>query len=301
MAKLKSALLGFDARGTLGDAITFQKRNQDTIVREKPIPAYRRTLPQVYQRWLYEDYAYLWTQQTASTRQEYTSAGSRWHLTGFQYWMKYHLTNLPDRAGMWHLDEKAGAFARDFSKNANHGTIIGATPTDGVIDGAYYFDGLNDTIQVPTSPSIRLQAPFTLEIAIKPDVWQANDTILAIGTFAGPVFTGYILITTAGGMDFGVGYGTGYKALHTVYTSLDWTLFHALWDGTILYLYANGVYLNERNIGTQTIVYDAYPLVLGRLAYLETYWFPGIEDNPVFYTRLLDQTEMLNHTARRYP
>lgn len=168
MAKPKNPLLSLGASGTIADTLTYQKRGQDTITRKKPIPTYRYTLPQAYQRWLYQDYAYLWTQQTPATKQEYATAGSRFHLTGFQYWMKYNLANLPDIVGRWHLDERSGAIAYDSSNNHNNGTIIGASPTTGLIAGAYYFDDINDTINCGTDPSLDLGVDsFDIECFIK--------------------------------------------------------------------------------------------------------------------------------------
>lgn len=174
MAKVKNPLLSLGARGKLGD-ITYLRRRHTDIAEKTPVLPYFLTLPAQYQRWLYQDYAYLWRQQDEATRKAYAAGGLRFHLTGFQYWMKYHLTNLPDLAAWWTLDEKSGATAHDRSRNANHGTILGASPTGGLIDGALRFDGLNDLVQIPSSPSlIQGTKSFTILAFINVDLSQGG-------------------------------------------------------------------------------------------------------------------------------
>lgn len=149
MAKTKTPFLSLGAHGTVGRSVTAQKRGSITLLREKPLPTYHYTLPQAYQRWLYEDYAYLWRQQSVSTKQQYATTGTRYHLTGFQYWMKYHLTLLPDILAWWKLDANRGAICYDSSRNSRNGTITGPSPIDLRINGALSFDGINDRITFP--------------------------------------------------------------------------------------------------------------------------------------------------------
>ena len=75
MSKQKNPLVSLGAKGTVGKTLTFQEHHGVKIARTKPIPAYRYTLPQAYQRWLYEDYAHYWTEQNEATRRLYAAAG----------------------------------------------------------------------------------------------------------------------------------------------------------------------------------------------------------------------------------
>jgi len=172
VAKLKNPLLSFEAHKTLGGSVTFQTRPGLDLLRSKPVPAYRYTLPIAYQRWLYEDYCFLWQQQSPATRRAYATAGVPYHLTAFQYWMKYHLKNLPDIMAMWHLDEKTGAIARDSSRYQTHGSIIGASPAGGLIGGAQYFT-LNDFIRITTPQLNFTSGNFSIVAHIKVEsfVW----------------------------------------------------------------------------------------------------------------------------------
>jgi hypothetical protein len=63
---------------------------------------------------------------------------------------------------IWHLDEGTGNKAYDSTSNNNHGTINGATWTNGLYGKALSFDGTNDYIKVPNSKSLQLTTEFTI-------------------------------------------------------------------------------------------------------------------------------------------
>lgn len=167
MTKPQSPLLSLAATGTISDTLTFQKRDRGTITRRKPIPAYRYTLPQAYQRWDYQDYVAWWHTLTSAQKQTWETNARPYHMTGFAYWMKDRLTTLPDIAGRWHLDLVSNSLTPDSSKNANHGTVYGASPVTGIIDKALYFDGTDDYIRVPHHSSLQLPE-WTILTCIKP-------------------------------------------------------------------------------------------------------------------------------------
>lgn len=154
MSKVKQGLLSLKAQGTIGGTLTFQKSSGVEIARGKPRLPYFRTLPVQYQRWLYEDYVALWNRQSTAVKSQYRASGVRFHLTGFQYWMKYHLANLPDINGMWYLDRTYALVSPDTSRNGNHATIFGASITPGRIADGMYFDGLNDYCTIANHPSL---------------------------------------------------------------------------------------------------------------------------------------------------
>lgn len=301
MSKLKSPFLSMGAHGTIGDAITTQRRGQDTIVRTKPIPAYRRTLPQVYQRWLYEDYAYLWTQQTEATQREYAAAGSRFHLTGFQYWMKYNLTHLPDIIALYHLDFISGASLIDFSRNSLHATNLGASIMDGVIDKALLF-WLNDALDC--SNNLLLQPDeFTVEAFIKGTYSDAvTRTILARGTGGAITAYHYWIYIYSGKLTFFIADGTNWNGLQNMGAFTDDKGYHvaATLSATKLKVYQSGQLLAptanrtiDPNITAKTSI--------GGGDEGTDYFAKFMIDHLIIYNRALDDAEILRHSLRRYP
>lgn len=144
MAKIKSPVLSLGATGTVADAITFTRRRHTNIAEKKPTPAYRFSLPQAYQRWDYQDGIAYWHALTNAQKQAYKTAGSRFHMPGFSYFMRYYLNNLPGILGRWRLDSLSGSLLLDTASNKNHMTNIGSIITTAVIGNGIFFDGLND-------------------------------------------------------------------------------------------------------------------------------------------------------------
>ena len=127
MTKLKQPILSLESSGTLSDSLTFQRSRKTDVVRATPKPIQPNTIAQLYHRWDYHDYAYIWSLLPQATKDEYRTKGSRYHLTAFAYWMKVALAALTYNACRLRIDEGSGTYCYDSSKNQNNGTIIGAT------------------------------------------------------------------------------------------------------------------------------------------------------------------------------
>lgn len=301
MAKTKTPLLSLGSQGSIGNALTTQRRGQATLLRKKPIPAYRRTLPQQYQRWLYEDYAYLWRQQSLATRQAYASLGYRHHLTGYQYWMKYHLTHLPDIAAMYHLDEKGGAIAYDASRNQNHAIIIGASPTTGLINGARLFDGLNDWLNCGHHSSLDITTSFTMECIV-----QANPPtrMIAAKSAAQTSWEFQSRLNKARILIKGITQATRETATN-ITDGLNHFL-HARYNSDLLTLdiFLDGLLDNGLFVGVVPSAINSLPAVdvnIGTYGNGLGWWFSAMIDHYIIYTRPLDDSEIYRHSLRRYP
>jgi len=301
MAKPKSPLLSLSAYGTLGNALTFQRRGKTVFTREKPTPTDRKSLPQLYQRWLYEDYVAYWNDQTAETKRLWETNARPLHITGFAYWIKYHLTNLPDIAGGWHLDFITGGAVIDFSKNANHGTVYGASITDGRIDKALWFDSVDDYINCGNDPSLNITADlhFTWE-CFTFSYTQAFD----YGTLMGYVVWNWpalwhatwaeyirfrIKFTSAGAVDI-----TAFDAPRQ-----KWLHIAATWDGQYVRVFIDGEQKGiSPDLTGDTLIAHSADFFIGKM---NTYRHKGIIDEVRFYNRALTPSDIKRHSERRYP
>lgn len=301
MSKLKQPLLSLEAHGTIADSITLKRTRGKDLATRKPIPAYRRTLPQQYQRWDYQDGISYWNTLTPAQKLVYQSEGAKHHMIGFAYFMRYYLSNLPDIIGRWRMDETIGATAYDSSKNFNHGTIIGASPISGVIDGGFLFDGVNDKVVVPNSPSLNPLSQISIEFFTYP---QRVDAILRYMLHKGPLdgtFAGPYCIAYANPVIFEF-YISGVFAALTilgVHNAKNHMLFTFESGNGALYL--NGTLFATTNI-VIALTADANPLKigLGRQDVAHRY-YPGIIDNLTIYNRLLNADDAKRHSERRYP
>ena len=301
MTKLKTPLLGLEASGTLGDTITFQKRSRTKFARGKPIMADVRSLAQVYQRWDYQDAAFLWHSLTATEKLFYRKQGAKHHMTGFAYWMRTRLTDLPDLAGRWHLDEKTGTIAYDSSKNFNHGTIYGATPAAGIIDGAQSFDGINDYIDFTNAPIFNFTTQdFTVECIVYLITKPTYRVLLSRGLWATEGWQ--IWFTDASDRICFLTYQSGlYQASRAPAPPLaTWAHLAIRRKSSSGLIYINGVNATTIFAVHQNPVSSTLPLLLGQRPE-QSSWLNNIVDHLIIYNRALDSTEILRHSLRRYP
>jgi len=301
MALTETPFFGLGSHGTIGGLLTSQKRGSATLLRKKPVPTDPFTLAQSYQRWLYEDYAYLWTQQSAATRAEYRTAGSRFHLTGFQYWMKYHLTHLPDIAGMWHLDAHIGATTPDSSRHLNHATIFGASPSTGYIDGALYLDRINDYLRIPRQPQYDFRnGTLTLDFFLR--INNTTDWIYIINHRGGlpniwaltwsPAGKLYLYIDPGNAVDSAIGHITAGQLHHIICHYQDQSL-----NG---HIFIDGIDRTAA-VNNRAFTFGAGDIYVGVRASDLTQNLDGDLDHLIIHTRELDQTEITRHSLRRYP
>jgi len=93
MAKPKTPLLSFGARGSIANTLTFQKRGSLTIARRKPIPTDPKTNLQLAQRQVYRDAVDAWNALTPEEKEAYR--GICPGLTPYQCYMKTALAPAP--------------------------------------------------------------------------------------------------------------------------------------------------------------------------------------------------------------
>ena len=86
--------------------------------------------------------------------------------------------------GLWHLDETSGtgAFLKDSSGNANHGTATGAASVKGFIGRTINFNGSSDFINITDNANLGQTAAMSVEAWIYPktfifcpaDMWNTK-------------------------------------------------------------------------------------------------------------------------------
>lgn len=301
MSKLKNPLLSLDARNTLGESVTFARRRQVNIAEKKPIPTDPKTLAQIYQRWDYQDGIWAWKALSQAQKQVYQTAASRYHMTGFAYFMRGYLKNLPDLLGRWRLDEKTGAIAYDSSKNNHNGTIFGASPATGPIDGCYFFDGINDQIPIGIYPSLNPDS-FTLELFIKPQAVLGWRTLFGNHWPAAPgARRGYGFRTSGATLRATVADGAGNEAVVFFFPLVADTLFHIAMTHELnvaLSLYVDGDFVASTPI--TGITKGILPIIIGALPGVAE-WAWGDIDNVVLREGVLPAGQIKQHSERRYP
>jgi hypothetical protein len=199
------------------------------------------------------------------------------------------------------LDSHTGSIAYDTSRNTNNGTIIGATPVTGLIDGALSFDRLNDQVAIPAHTSFDVSDFMTIELRLNltgiPPTFR--------GTLFGRRLAGTYFMLTAelvGNYYWHVRdlVNNGSFGTTTLLNPGSYVTIHAQMDGTKSRIFFDGV--EDPNSG----VYPGVPSLAGIPLYLGcergvSNWLGGILDEVIFYHRVLDTPEMIRHSLRRYP
>lgn len=188
--------------------------------------------------------------------------------------------------------------ARDASGNANHGTVLGATPSAdrfGVLNAAYTFDGVSNEIVVPSSASLN-PAAITISLWVRPSGLACFQTFLSKGGNGGGFTTQYSVYacsvlrylssdTYQGNYQFSAAAGLPNQAWHHV------ALTHA--GGTIRY-YIDGALSAETTAGGAMAVPTTQSLYIGSEARrIASTFFAGMLDDVRLYDRALDASEVL--------
>ena len=188
--------------------------------------------------------------------------------------------------------------ANDESGNANHGTVNGALLDEdrfGNTNSAYYFDGVNDYIEIADSPSLR---PTDITLSGWFNFFTVSSELKSlIGKTVGTAWSDSYTIWRHGDLKAATGTPTmlDYLSYNLAIVQGDW--YHISYtyddDANTHSLYINGeLVLSEEN--TTTIVYDNHPLMLGAEIENESldFFFHGLIDDVRIYDRALTENEI---------
>ncbi len=88
MANIKNPLFSFEARNSIGQAITFTKRRGQNIAEIKPVVPDQKTPPQIEQRSNFTDCIEDWRALSAATKKIWERVATPHHMTGYAWFMR---------------------------------------------------------------------------------------------------------------------------------------------------------------------------------------------------------------------
>ncbi|MCX9024919.1 MAG: PGF-CTERM sorting domain-containing protein [Candidatus Methanoperedens sp.] len=197
----------------------------------------------------------------------------------------------------WHFDGSA----QDTSGSGNNGTINGATFVQGISGQALSFNGVDNMVVVPHSPSLSLEK-YTLEAWIKKDQNRGSETIL-IKRYGPSWMDNYGLSISPNGTVGASFYSPdiwtwfGLESVRNI-SAGNWYHIAATYDRTALKIYINGVL--DNSVNTQYTPYqNNQQLVIGRACVGDPCVFSpsspsfnGIIDEVRIYNRALSASEI---------
>ncbi|MER7444506.1 beta-N-acetylglucosaminidase domain-containing protein [Micromonospora avicenniae] len=159
-----------------------------------------------------------------------------------------NLVTGADPAGYWRLgDADKSSTAVDSSVSGQDGTYLaGAQPgAEGAITGDRAADLSAGYIEASRSPRTDLQGAFTLEAWVKLDSLAPAPGQAVIESYTGPAINGYALRVTDGVLQAwslgAAGHGYGLVTGRTRLTANEWHHVAAVFDGSRLTVYLDGV------------------------------------------------------------
>jgi len=195
--------------------------------------------------------------------------------------------------GYWKFDEGSGNIAYDSSGNGNHGTLVnGPTWTSGKFGSALSFDGVDDYVEVPDSPSLKPEV-LTVELWVNipkyPTTWSNNKMIRkALGSSP---YTGFWLDIRPDTHQFRFAASsitTHYSVTARTVPELNkWYHVAGVFDGSKLYIYVNGA-LDAAPVSGEYDPYDI-DLWIGRFG---SAYFNGLIDEVRIYNYALTPDEI---------
>jgi len=217
------------------------------------------------------------------------------------YTANYTVVANPLPAGLvagWNFNETSGTTASDSSGNGNTATLVnGVTRTTGNYGGGLTFDGVNDYLAIPNSPSLDIGgSALALALWMKPQALAGGDSVV-LGKFWNTTMTSpyyrYGLELTGGTVPtFLIGTTSGpLSASMGSALALDqWSHLAVVFDGSQVRFYVNGLLVTTVSLQA-TITARSNPFQIGADNNTQQF-FKGSLDEVRIYTRALTAAEV---------
>jgi uncharacterized repeat protein (TIGR01451 family) len=200
----------------------------------------------------------------------------------------------------WHFDEGSGSVLADSSGNGNDGVIHGATWVEGKYGKALSFDGVNDYVEVPDSPSLDITDTITIEAWVEPasTIQDSGAAICTKGTGAGGESWNLDIISDGFRFMRRQNDGASYiKAVSGTFSSVQWYHLVGVVDGGHILIYVNGV-KTTGNSYTRSFDINDHIVSIGSRQHRSGAYdlnFNGIIDETRIYNRALTADEIKSH------
>jgi hypothetical protein len=238
---------------------------------------------------------------------------TNWHVAGNEYIKSYADLNiifpqvdtskwsrfdLPESILKITFDDGNKTTIMDYSGFGNNGINYGANIVDGRYGYAASFDGVNDYIRIPNSPSLHSDV-ITISAWIKTNVSQ-NSWI--VSKYESRNKGEYLLGVSGNNLRFSVvinGSTTDYLAPFNYYDG-KWHHIVCVYDGSYMRIYVDGVQRPNPLAQTGNIDDTTYDVVIGSGHGASGYFFNGFIDEVQVSSRPLDITEFLKSCYEYY-
>ena len=217
------------------------------------------------------------------------------------YTANYTVVTNPLPSGLaagWSFNEVSGTSATDSSGNGNTATLVnGVARTTGNYGGGLTFDGVNDYLTIPNSPSLNIAGSgLTLSMWIRPQALSGGDSVV-LGKFWNATMTSpyyqYGLELTGGtvpSFEVGTTGGVVRASMGSTLALNQWSYLAVVFNGSQAQFYVNGSIVTTASLSA-TITARGNPFQLGA-DNVPSQFFKGSLDDVRIYARALTAGEI---------
>lgn len=206
----------------------------------------------------------------------------------------YQNTLSQDLVAHWNFNEGSGSIAHDTSGNNNNGTINGPAWTNGIEGSALRFDGIDDYVEIPHSPSLSFTNVISIVLWLKMNSGYGGGHVISKCASGGA--TQILVSISLVGSEYYAAFGIAasndiiLQGTKQLYPDI-WYHIAGVYDGTNMNLYVNGT-LDDKIAQSGNIVPNSDPIDIGKKTHWPDMKFNGSIDEVRIYNRALSASEI---------